>query len=112
MVDAFLKLNKGYQLAIADVTKRMGEGMAEFIAKEARIAACALRCVGGADSAAPQVVTLKDYNRYCYYVAGLVGVGLSRLFTAAGACGSGAPHAMRGAPESCAARSGGRRVCA
>jgi hypothetical protein len=36
VVDAFLKLNKGYQLAIADVTKRMGEGMAEFIAKEAR----------------------------------------------------------------------------
>ena len=34
---------------------------------------------------AAQVVTLKDYNRYCYYVAGLVGVGLSRLFTAAGA---------------------------
>ena len=36
MVDAFLKLDKGYQLAIADVTKRMGAGMAEFIAKEAR----------------------------------------------------------------------------
>ncbi len=29
--------------------------------------------------------TLKDYNRYCYYVAGLVGVGLSRLFVAGGA---------------------------
>lgn len=36
MVDAFLKLNKGYQLAIADVTKRMGAGMAEFIAKDVR----------------------------------------------------------------------------
>lgn len=36
VVDAFLKLNKGYQLAIADVTKRMGEGMAEFIAKDVR----------------------------------------------------------------------------
>jgi len=30
------------------------------------------------------VHTLKDYNRYCYYVAGLVGVGLSRLFAAGG----------------------------
>ena len=36
VVDAFLKLNKGYQLAIADVTKRRGAGMAEFISKEAR----------------------------------------------------------------------------
>jgi phytoene/squalene synthetase len=32
-----------------------------------------------------QVVTLADYDKYCYYVAGLVGVGLSRLFTACGA---------------------------
>jgi phytoene/squalene synthetase len=31
------------------------------------------------------VHSLKDYNRYCYYVAGLVGVGLSRLFAAGGA---------------------------
>lgn len=28
---------------------------------------------------------MTDYNRYCFYVAGLVGVGLSRLFAAGGA---------------------------
>jgi farnesyl-diphosphate farnesyltransferase len=33
-VDAFLQLGEDYQLAIADVTKRMGAGMAEFITKE------------------------------------------------------------------------------
>lgn len=27
---------------------------------------------------------LKDYNLYCHYVAGLVGEGLSRLFTVSG----------------------------
>ena len=42
------------------------------------------------------MVTLKDYNRYCYYVAGLVGVGLSRLFAAAGT--PGRFHARRAQP--------------
>ena len=36
VVDAFLGLDKSYQDAIADVTERMGAGMAEFITKEAR----------------------------------------------------------------------------
>lgn len=27
-----------------------------------------------------QVKTLEDYNKYCHYVAGLVGIGLSELF--------------------------------
>ena len=87
-MDAFLKLNKGYQAAIADVTERMGAGMAEFITKEARTAVmqwCDLELT----RSAAQVHTLKDYNRYCYYVAGLVGVGLSRLFAAGGAAAAG-----------------------
>jgi len=66
VVEAFLNLDKPYQDAIAEVTMKMGDGMAEFIAKD-------------------EVVTLDDYNKYCYYVAGLVGVGLSRLFSAGGA---------------------------
>ncbi len=31
----------------------------------------------------PQVETVAEYDEYCHYVAGLVGVGLSDLF---GAC--------------------------
>lgn len=27
-----------------------------------------------------QVVTVDDYDKYCHYVAGLVGIGLSKLF--------------------------------
>ncbi|KAF5786123.1 Squalene synthase [Helianthus annuus] len=61
---AFLELKKGYQEAIEDITKRMGAGMAKFICKE--------------------VETVDDYDEYCHYVAGLVGLGLSKLFHASG----------------------------
>nr|AQV11962.1 squalene synthase [Pseudostellaria heterophylla] len=57
---AFLELDRGYQEAIEDITKRMGAGMAKFICKE--------------------VETVDDYDEYCHYVAGLVGLGLSKLF--------------------------------
>jgi len=43
---------------IADITRRMGAGMAEFIEKE--------------------VESVADYELYCHYVAGLVGIGLSQ----------------------------------
>ncbi|GAB2218123.1 hypothetical protein Droror1_Dr00001341 [Drosera rotundifolia] len=61
---AFLELERGYQEAIEDITKRMGAGMAKFILKE--------------------VETVDDYDEYCHYVAGLVGLGLSKLFYASG----------------------------
>ena len=31
-----------------------------------------------------QVETVDDYDEYCHYVAGLVGLGLSKLFYASG----------------------------
>ncbi|KAM3291790.1 squalene synthase [Capsicum chacoense] len=61
---AFLELGKNYQQAIEDITMRMGAGMAKFICKE--------------------VETTDDYDEYCHYVAGLVGLGLSKLFHASG----------------------------
>nr|GEV00047.1 squalene synthase [Tanacetum cinerariifolium] len=61
---AFLELNGSYQEAIEDITMKMGAGMAKFICKE--------------------VDTVKDYDEYCHYVAGLVGIGLSKLFHASG----------------------------
>ncbi|KAG5624906.1 hypothetical protein H5410_010124 [Solanum commersonii] len=61
---AFLELGKLYQQAIEDITMRMGAGMAKFICKE--------------------VETTDDYDEYCHYVAGLVGLGLSKLFHASG----------------------------
>ncbi|KAK9286087.1 hypothetical protein L1049_014467 [Liquidambar formosana] len=59
---AFLELGRSYQEAIEDITKRMGAGMAKFICNE--------------------VETIDDYDEYCHYVAGLVGLGLSKLFYA------------------------------
>lgn len=53
---------------IQDITQRMAEGMAEFV-----------------DTDLGQGTTdLAEYNRYCHFVAGLVGEGLSRLFAASG----------------------------
>nr|A0A1P7Y0D4.1 RecName: Full=Squalene synthase 11; Short=PgSS11; Short=SQS 11; AltName: Full=FPP:FPP farnesyltransferase SS11; AltName: Full=Farnesyl-diphosphate farnesyltransferase SS11 [Panax ginseng]AJK30633.1 squalene synthase [Panax ginseng] len=63
--NAFLDLGSGYKEAIEDITMRMGAGMAKFICKE--------------------VETIDDYDEYCHYVAGLVGLGLSKLFHASGA---------------------------
>ncbi|XAR59105.1 Squalene synthase [Bertholletia excelsa] len=61
---AFLELGRSYQEAIEDITMKMGAGMAKFICKE--------------------VETIDDYDEYCHYVAGLVGLGLSKLFHASG----------------------------
>jgi len=65
VIAEFGKLKPQYQEHIADITKRMGNGMADFAEKVT-------------------VETKKDYNLYCHYVAGLVGIGLSNLFSASG----------------------------
>lgn len=46
VVDAFLKLEKPYQDAIAEVTQKMGAGMAEFIEKEVSAVALPTTCHG------------------------------------------------------------------
>ena len=56
----FLRLKKEYRTVIADITRRMGAGMAKFIEKE--------------------VMDMADFDEYCHYVAGLVGIGLSNLW--------------------------------
>ncbi|KAE8605456.1 hypothetical protein XENTR_v10015146 [Xenopus tropicalis] len=58
----FRKLAVIYQEVIADICHRMGVGMAEYLEKK--------------------VETLQEWDQYCHYVAGLVGIGLSRLFSA------------------------------
>lgn len=57
-------LKPEYQDAIRNITKLMGEGMADY-----------------ADT---EIKTTAQYDKYCYYVAGLVGVGLSDIFSASG----------------------------
>lgn len=64
VIDCFLDLKTPYQKIIADITARMGEGMTEFLNK--------------------RIDSMAEWDRYCHYVAGLVGIGLSRLFAASG----------------------------
>ncbi len=68
VVRVFKALPLTSQVVIADITRRMGEGMTLF----------AQRDLGQG------TVTVEDYNLYCHYVAGLVGEGLTRLFASTG----------------------------
>jgi farnesyl-diphosphate farnesyltransferase len=68
VAQALCELPVDDQAIITDICARMGEGMAQFASKDLR---------GGTDS-------LDDYNLYCHYVAGLVGEGLSQLFSSLG----------------------------
>jgi len=62
VISSFAQLKPEYQVIIKDVCKKMGGGMAEFLTRK--------------------VDTLEDWDLYCWYVAGLVGEGLSRIFSA------------------------------
>lgn len=64
----YAALPEGSRRVISDITLRMATGMAEFVDKDLG--------QGTADVA--------QYNRYCHFVAGLVGEGLSRLFASSG----------------------------
>lgn len=56
----FNGLQAGSKETIINITKEMGEGMTEFAKRD--------------------VKTITDFDLYCHYVAGLVGIGLSQLF--------------------------------
>lgn len=64
----YAKLRIKSRQVIADITYRMATGMAEFVGKDL----------------GQGTVDVDQYNRYCHFVAGLVGEGLSRLFAASG----------------------------
>ncbi|GAA6001796.1 hypothetical protein JCM10207_002324 [Rhodosporidiobolus poonsookiae] len=70
VVAEFKRLDESYRTAIADITKKMGAGMSRY-AK-----------VHAASNGHFSVDTLPSFDLYCHYVAGLVGEGLSRLFSA------------------------------
>jgi farnesyl-diphosphate farnesyltransferase len=60
----FASLSTDSQIIISDITARMAAGMAEFVGKDL----------------GQGTIDVSEYNRYCHFVAGLVGEGLSRLF--------------------------------
>lgn len=60
-------LDQGYKTVISDITAKMGAGMASYIELSAKQPL--------------KVATWKHFDLYCHFVAGLVGEGLSRLFS-------------------------------
>lgn len=63
------KLKPEYQDIVKRITDKMGNGMADYILDE--------------NFNRDGVATVKDYDLYCHYVAGLVGEGLSDLMVLA-----------------------------
>lgn len=70
VTEEFRKVKPEYRSIINDVTEKMGNGMADYC--------------NYAEHNKDGVNTIKDYDLYCYYVAGLVGNGLTRLFVESG----------------------------
>ncbi|CAN3374659.1 hypothetical protein DIURU_000055 [Diutina rugosa] len=66
------KLKPQYQDIIKDITHKMGNGMADYILDD--------------NFNHNGVQTVKDYDLYCHYVAGLVGEGLTQLMAQADFC--------------------------
>mmetsp|Transcript_11570 Transcript_11570/g.24993 ORF Transcript_11570/g.24993 Transcript_11570/m.24993 type:complete len:522 (-) Transcript_11570:2138-3703(-) len=58
-------LRPEYRAVIREITRRMGAGMAAHIHDK-------------------ECVSVRDYDQYCFYVAGLVGLGLSDMFVVSG----------------------------
>ena len=62
IVRQYHELAPNYQAVITDITNKMAAGMNKYAHQE--------------------VVSYEDWDDYCHYVAGLVGIGLSQLFLA------------------------------
>ena len=61
----YKQLHSKYRDVIKNSTHEMAKGMVEFLDK-------------------PSMDTTEEYESYCHYVAGLVGIGLSQIFTLSG----------------------------
>ncbi|EJD41437.1 farnesyl-diphosphate farnesyltransferase [Auricularia subglabra TFB-10046 SS5] len=74
VVAEMLLLPEQYRAVIVDITQKMADGMAIYAHKAAL-------------AASPEELFVPDgpaFDLYCHYVAGLVGEGVSRLFSASG----------------------------
>lgn len=69
VITEFKNMKPAYREIVKDITDKMGNGMADYCRK--------------AEFEDASVKTIEEYDLYCYYVAGLVGEGLTRLFVEA-----------------------------
>ncbi|KAG2012140.1 squalene synthase, variant 2 [Coprinopsis cinerea AmutBmut pab1-1] len=71
IVEEVNRLAPHYKTVIIDICRKMETGMADYAHKAATTGSIYLS-------------TIAEYDLYCHYVAGLVGEGLSRIFSASG----------------------------
>ncbi|KAJ6480977.1 farnesyl-diphosphate farnesyltransferase [Mycena sanguinolenta] len=76
VVEELNLLTPAYRDAILTIADKMGRGMADFVARN--------ESKNEKNPASRYLETIADYDLYCHYVAGLVGEGLSLLFSASG----------------------------
>lgn len=69
VIASYQELDEKYQKIIQRICKEMGKGMTLLLDRDLR--------------------DVEEYDEYCYYVAGLVGIGLSELFVQSGEENSG-----------------------
>ena len=70
VVTEFKLIKPAYKAIIKAIAKKMGDGMADY--------------ANNAEHNVNGVNTVKEYELYCHYVAGLVGEGCTRLFVESG----------------------------
>jgi len=71
VVEEVNRLTPNYRAIIVDITEKMARGMADYTHKASTTGSIYLESIA-------------EYDLYCHYVAGLVGEGLSRLWSASG----------------------------
>ncbi|XP_006461626.1 hypothetical protein AGABI2DRAFT_50291, partial [Agaricus bisporus var. bisporus H97] len=71
IVEEVNRLDPSFKEVIIDICHKMENGMADFAHQ-------------AATTGKIYIATVAEYDLYCHYVAGLVGEGLSRIFTASG----------------------------
>ncbi|KAG6820540.1 hypothetical protein H0H93_015711 [Arthromyces matolae] len=71
VVEEVNRLDPSYREVIVDIAEKMATGMADYAHKAAATGSIYLN-------------TIAEYDLYCHYVAGLVGEGLSGIFSASG----------------------------
>ncbi|KAL5530938.1 hypothetical protein ACEPAG_3814 [Sanghuangporus baumii] len=71
VIDELLLLSPSYREVILDICDKMANGMADYAHKAYKTGTLGLE-------------SMEDVDLYCHYVAGLVGEGVSRLFSASG----------------------------
>lgn len=67
VITEYRNLKPAYRAIVMEITDKMGNGMADYCCK----------------NPVSRIETVSDYDLYCFYVAGLVGEGLTRLFAEA-----------------------------